>query len=104
MRGSAKIPFSIDAQFQADLYDRFIEKWNAGELNDELGEHSYVEVLQDTLDLRVEVEYIYQVQRRLFFRRLPLEEGAGIYNASTGTFTTRGFRVPAIDFVEVEAN
>jgi hypothetical protein len=104
VRGSSRIGFAIDPRLETETYNRFMEMWNAGELSDALGEHSLVEVLHDTPDLLVEVEYFYEVQRRLFFKRLPLEEGTGIYDAVTGSFSTRGFKLAAIDFMDVEAN
>src|SRR5207302_6838585 len=44
---SAKVQFAPDDGFVADLRRRFIERWNAGKLDAELGNDEYTEVVRD---------------------------------------------------------
>jgi hypothetical protein len=87
-----------------DLKRPFLEKWNDGKLEDELGEHQYTEVVQDDPDLTVSVAYDYRVKRRLFYGMVKLVRARGIVNVTKGTFQTSGFTTEMMSAADVEQN
>lgn len=101
---TGKKQFMIDAKFMVDLRRQFLQKWNDGNLNDELGEHEYTEVVRDEPDLTVSVTFKYTVKRRLFYGMVKLVRAKGIINVTEGTFSTSGFTTEMIDASEVEQN
>lgn len=89
---TSRRPFQ-QRELEREALKVFVERWNAGQLDDSLGDHELTETIRDTSDERISVKYIYRVKRRLFFNRIPLEQGAGIYDVTKRIFTTRGFRI-----------
>lgn len=86
--------------------DYFRERWNAGELSDEIGYHS-----EEIIDLNIKIDdciypllgkYNYEVNRRLFLGYVPIHNCKGYNDVLTGDVLTSSLTLGEIDFSAVE--
>ncbi len=101
---SAMRQFVMDEALMTEIKRKFIELWNNGGLEDELGDHHHTETFRNERDLNVTVTYEYRVKRRLFYGPVKLIRTQGILNVTQDTYQTSHFTTDMIDAVDVEQN
>lgn len=96
-----------------DMISNLIKKaWNENKFPNEPGEYKGLKFIEeepyfkvkDNLYGHFEITANIIVEKKLFFGKVPLEQGKGFKNETTGSFITRSIKTTDIDVVEVEKN
>lgn len=92
---------------QYSLASLFLEAWNSGRIDAELGDKEYVPEKKVSIDLRgkkypIELRFRVRVTNRLFFGWVGLVQGMGFIDVLKEAVTTRSFTTEGIDMFDVE--